>query len=125
MSHLEAATDLDSLNMDEDIEKVPVKQAVDSDVPETDHEYISGMKLWLVIISLTLACFLMMLDMSIIVTVSLPLIEKLGPYSTNTDMSKAIPRITSDFHSLNDVGWYGSAYLLPKSTATILYASQY
>lgn len=24
----------------------------------------------------------------------------------------AIPRITSDFDSLNDVGWYGSAYLL-------------
>lgn len=25
---------------------------------------------------------------------------------------QAIPRITSDFHSLPDVGWYGSAYLL-------------
>lgn len=25
---------------------------------------------------------------------------------------QAIPRITSDFHSLTDVGWYGSAYLL-------------
>jgi hypothetical protein len=28
--------------------------------------------------------------------------------------SKAIPRITSDFHSLTDIGWYGSAYLLAK-----------
>ena len=27
---------------------------------------------------------------------------------------QAIPRITSDFHSLPDVGWYGSAYLLAK-----------
>lgn len=25
---------------------------------------------------------------------------------------QAIPRITSDFHSLPEVGWYGSAYLL-------------
>lgn len=25
---------------------------------------------------------------------------------------QAIPRITSDFRSLTDVGWYGSAYLL-------------
>ncbi|KAF8861348.1 MFS general substrate transporter [Acephala macrosclerotiorum] len=27
-------------------------------------------------------------------------------------LATAIPRITSDFHNLNDVGWYGSAYLL-------------
>lgn len=57
--------------MDDESEKASVAQGVDSDVPETEHEYISGMKLWLVIISLTLGCFLMMLDMSIIVTVSL------------------------------------------------------
>lgn len=24
----------------------------------------------------------------------------------------AIPRITSDFHSINDIGWYGSSYLI-------------
>jgi MFS family permease len=24
----------------------------------------------------------------------------------------AIPHITSDFHSLNDIGWYGSSYLI-------------
>jgi MFS family permease len=24
----------------------------------------------------------------------------------------AIPQITSDFHSLNDIGWYGSSYLI-------------
>ncbi|KAL3426835.1 efflux pump [Phlyctema vagabunda] len=60
---------------------------------ETDeHDYITGVKLAVVIASITLVCFLMMLDMSIVVT--------------------AIPRITSDFHSLQDVGWYGSTYLL-------------
>ncbi|KAL5342653.1 major facilitator superfamily domain-containing protein [Aspergillus crustosus] len=42
--------------------------------------------------SLTLASYLVLLDASIV--------------------STAIPRITSTFHSLNDVGWYGTAYLL-------------
>lgn len=30
----------------------------------------------------------------------------------NTIIATAIPTITTVFHSLNDVGWYGSAYLL-------------
>jgi MFS family permease len=35
--------------------------------------------------------------------------EQLTDYSL---IATAIPRITSDFDSLDDVGWYGSAYLL-------------
>jgi len=27
-------------------------------------------------------------------------------------LATAIPQITSDFHSLNDIGWYGSSYLI-------------
>ncbi|KAJ5988012.1 hypothetical protein N7481_003222, partial [Penicillium waksmanii] len=30
----------------------------------------------------------------------------------NTILATAIPSITSDFHSLNDIGWYGSSYLI-------------
>ncbi|UQC76536.1 MFS transporter [Colletotrichum lupini] len=30
----------------------------------------------------------------------------------NTILATAIPQITSDFHSLNDIGWYGSSYLI-------------
>ncbi|KAF2705149.1 MFS general substrate transporter [Pleomassaria siparia CBS 279.74] len=30
----------------------------------------------------------------------------------NTILSTAIPQITSDFQSLNDIGWYGSSYLI-------------
>ena len=55
-------------------------------------EYITGFKLASVIISVSLVAFLMLLDTSIIAT--------------------AIPRITTEFHSLPDVGWYGAAYLL-------------
>jgi hypothetical protein len=38
---------------------------------ETEFEYIKGVKLWLATAAVTLVCFLMMLDMSIIVTVNL------------------------------------------------------
>ncbi|ORY61596.1 major facilitator superfamily domain-containing protein [Pseudomassariella vexata] len=30
----------------------------------------------------------------------------------NTILATAIPQITSDFRSLNDIGWYGSSYLI-------------
>jgi MFS family permease len=59
---------------------------------EDDYEYLSGLKLVLVVGTVTLVALLMLLDSSIIVT--------------------AIPKITSEFHSIPDVGWYASAYLL-------------
>ncbi|RAK74905.1 MDR family MFS transporter [Aspergillus fijiensis CBS 313.89] len=51
---------------------------------------LTGLPLALVILGLGLAIFLMSLDSSIIAT--------------------AIPRITSQFNSTGDIGWYGSAY---------------
>ncbi|KAI2641357.1 putative MFS multidrug transporter [Hypomontagnella submonticulosa] len=59
-------------------------------------DYISGYKLVLLLISLTTFFFLLMLDMSII--------------------STAVPQITSDFHSLQDIGWYSGAYQLTSAT---------
>ncbi|KAK3311952.1 putative efflux pump antibiotic resistance protein [Apodospora peruviana] len=57
---------------------------------DSSQVYMTGITLRLLILSVTLAVFLLLLDMSIIVT--------------------AIPQITTDFHSLVDIGWYGSAY---------------
>ncbi|KAH8649754.1 major facilitator superfamily domain-containing protein [Tricladium varicosporioides] len=54
--------------------------------------YVHGWKLFIIISSLCLGTFLVALDVSII--------------------GVAIPRITTDFHTLNDISWYGSAYLL-------------
>ena len=51
-----------------------------------------GPKLYLIVFSLMLCVFCVALD--------------------NTILAVAIPRITDEFHSLNDVGWYISAYLL-------------
>ncbi|KAI0159928.1 putative MFS multidrug transporter [Hypoxylon sp. FL1284] len=59
-------------------------------------EYVTGYKLVLLLCSLTTFFFLLMLDISII--------------------STAVPQITSDFHSLQDIGWYTGAYQLTSAT---------
>lgn len=62
-------------------------------VKTTDElQYLQPQALVVVMIALLLACLLMALDMSIV--------------------STAIPRITDEFDTLADIGWYGSAYLL-------------
>nr|XP_036575993.1 efflux pump antibiotic resistance [Colletotrichum truncatum]KAF6782664.1 efflux pump antibiotic resistance [Colletotrichum truncatum] len=43
----------------------------------------------------------------------------------NSIISTAIPRITDEFNSLNDVGWYGSAYLLTTASLQLLYGKLY
>jgi hypothetical protein len=50
--------------------------------------YPSGLRLVLIILACCLAVFLVSLDRTIIAT--------------------AIPRITDRFHSVQDIGWYGS-----------------
>lgn len=57
-----------------DTERLPdsnIKVAEAAEPTETEYEYVTGVKLWLATAAVTLVCFLMMLDMSIIVTVSL------------------------------------------------------
>jgi len=66
------------------------------DIEKSKHEEeppafeLTGSKLFLVMLGLGLAIFLMSIDTSIIAT--------------------AVPRITSQFGSVSDIGWYGSAY---------------
>lgn len=57
-------------------------------------QWLSRLPLFTDLGAVCLVCFLMLLDTSIVVT--------------------AIPQITSDFHSLQDVEWYGSAYQLAR-----------
>ncbi|KAF9884655.1 hypothetical protein FE257_001408 [Aspergillus nanangensis] len=45
--------------------------------------------------------------------------------STVTIISTAVPRITHDFHSLNDVGWYGSAFFLTMSVFQTIWGKLY
>lgn len=70
----DSATDVDNEgNVDDNSthEKLPDDIAKTAEAAEPEHEYISGAQLWLVMSSVTLVVFLMLLDVSIIVTVSL------------------------------------------------------
>ncbi|KAI9691905.1 MAG: hypothetical protein M1822_007978 [Bathelium mastoideum] len=53
-------------------------------------QYVTGVKLVLIVAGVALGCFLMLVDTMVI--------------------STAIPRITDQFKSLADVGWYASSY---------------
>ncbi|KAI9650535.1 hypothetical protein NHQ30_000551 [Ciborinia camelliae] len=77
------------------IEKLDWKPKLDSDnvhAPAATSHYLQGWRLGIVITSLALGIFLIALDTTII--------------------GVAIPKITSDFRNLDDIAWFGSAYLL-------------
>ncbi|KAI0021659.1 putative efflux pump [Xylariomycetidae sp. FL0641] len=76
-----------------------------SQTREDGTEYPTGVKLGLITLALCLSVFLVALDNSIIAT--------------------AIPKITDAFHSLPDVGWYGSAYLLTTAALQLLFGRFY
>ena len=76
--------------------------------PAEESEFLSGFKLLLTVFSLTVVGFLVMLDLSVVATVSHS--QRAEIYNLLMTQLQAIPKITSDFHSLNDVGWYGAAY---------------
>jgi hypothetical protein len=76
----------------DDLEKPANNPTIDEDV-----HYPTGARVVLILAALCAAVFLVALDQTII--------------------STAIPKITDDFNSIGDIGWYGSAYLL---TATAL-----
>ncbi|KAL6406889.1 MFS multidrug transporter [Ilyonectria robusta] len=71
----------------------------------TDFVYPSGFKLALLLISIYIGMFLVALDKLIITT--------------------AIPAITNEFHAANDVGWYGTAYLLPNCAFLLVFGKLY
>ncbi|KAF1960439.1 efflux pump protein, partial [Byssothecium circinans] len=82
MSYNKAETD--------DVELEPLVSKTESE--EAELHYVTGLRLFLVVASVSINTFLLLLDQSV--------------------LSTAIPHITSQFHSLPDVGWYGGAYQL-------------
>ncbi|KAF7717919.1 MFS-type toxin efflux pump [Penicillium ucsense] len=85
------------------------KSSSDSDAENKDEgpepEYPTAWKLGLISIALCLCVFCVALD--------------------NTIIATAIPKITDEFNSLNDVGWYGSAYLLTTCAVTLMFGKLY
>ncbi|KAG8525237.1 uncharacterized protein KY384_008881 [Bacidia gigantensis] len=100
-----------SISSSTDLEKAPSKPAAPSTTtPQGVHgdeepTYPSTRKLIPIIISLYLAFFLVALDRTIIAT--------------------AIPVITDRFHSLGDVGWYASGYMLTMCAFQLLFGRIY
>lgn len=72
---------------------------------EDKSKHLSGFLLVFLVIALCLVTFMVGLDQMIIAT--------------------AIPKITTQFHSLEDVGWYGSAYLLTTTSLQPSYGKVY
>ncbi|EAQ84790.1 hypothetical protein CHGG_08804 [Chaetomium globosum CBS 148.51] len=80
-------------------------EAGTSAAAKNGEQWVTGMKLVALSILLVLAMFLMMLDTSIIAT--------------------AVPRITDEFRSLQDVGWYVTIYQLANATLQPLWGRVY
>jgi len=77
-----------------------VDQAMQA-VPAPTPQYPTGFTFGITLFALFISLFCVALDGTIIAT--------------------AIPRITDQFHALQQVGWYGSSYLLTKCGMYLLY----
>ncbi len=83
----------------------PEEQNRDTFLGENSPEYPTHLKLIIIIVGLCLAVFLVAID--------------------NTIIATAIPKITDDFKALDDIGWYGSAYLLTTCACQLLFGKFY
>lgn len=75
-----------------DEEKGDTGPTVSEPTPSIPGEYPTGARLLFIVIALILSVFLVSLDMTIVAT--------------------AIPKITDEFHGLDDVSWYSSAFFM-------------
>lgn len=87
----------------DDLEKDTGKDATADQ--QAEPEYPDLFKAVLIVVSLFITVFLVALDQTIIGT--------------------AIPKITDQFHSVQDVGWYGSAYFLTSTALQPTYGRIY
>lgn len=99
--------DLKSSSADTQLSREKPYEATPSDGEEEEEAVVklNRKQLAIMTIAMAFAIFLIALDETII--------------------STAIPRITDQFHSLNDVGWYGSAYMLTMCCFQLHYGKLY
>lgn len=70
-----------------------------------EQDYATGLRLITIVISLCAGVLLVALDQTIVAT--------------------AIPKITNEFHAVQDIGWYGSAYFLTAASMTAIWGKIY
>ncbi|KAE8550205.1 hypothetical protein EYB25_006426 [Talaromyces marneffei] len=96
---LEKADSADAANEEE------IQKGEEEEEEEEQVEYPAKWRLTLITIALCLSVFCMALD--------------------NTIIATAIPRITDQFNAVNDVGWYGAAYLLTTCCLQLIFGKLY
>ena len=114
-----------STNEVPEVTAVETASPVEAQISEASDEIVSPGRLTFVVltVALMISIFMIGLDTNIIcMSRLLDLLSlKFGStillpfgfsYCVDTILGTAIPKITIQFRSLNDVGWYGSAYLL-------------
>ncbi|KAF2503264.1 MFS general substrate transporter [Lophium mytilinum] len=87
------------------VEEREVDQAAVTATGDVSDQYPHGMKLALIMVSLFMSAFLAALDRTILAT--------------------AIPKITDDFNSIGDIGWYASAFLLTGCSFMLFFGKMY
>lgn len=96
LNHLENAKPYDELSNGNQgaAEKHPAGDSSEHLAPNQnpEPEWAHGFQLFTILAAVTFVVFLMLLDGTIVVA--------------------AVPRITDEFNSLEDIGWYGAAYQL-------------
>lgn len=96
----------------------------DSQTDET--HYPSDMTALVVMASVWLAFFLVALvSTGLNFCVVLHLSPANDSSQDRTILATAVPRITDQFHSIDDVGWYASAYMLTGCSSQLLYGRIY
>ncbi|KAK3327477.1 putative MFS aflatoxin efflux pump [Cercophora scortea] len=100
-----AAVDVSAKSPEPEPEPKPEVLERSTTTATEDIVYPSGVRLALLMVSVFSSMFLVALDRLII--------------------STAIPQITDEFHSVTDIGWYGSAYLLTNCAFQLMYGKLY
>lgn len=94
----------------DDDKQVSGAESESTTVEKAEDYHLTGLKLWIIVVGVSLAVLMMALDTSIIATVRMFL------YTLGCDLllipSQAIPKITVQFDSTKDIGWYGSSFFL-------------
>ncbi|KAJ7213235.1 DHA14-like major facilitator [Mycena rebaudengoi] len=104
-----ASKEGETLSGDSPSRSISEKEKIEGAIPGgnelNEDDFPHGIKLVLLTVALCLSVFLVALDDTIIAT--------------------AIPKITDQFNSLDDVGWYGSSYLLAAAATQLLFGKFY
>jgi hypothetical protein len=95
----------DTTERDGEKEKGQLEEQAEEEEDDPTINHLTGLNLVSVTIALSAAVFLVAMDVNVIAT--------------------AIPRITGEFRSLDDVGWYGSAFLMATCATQIPYGRIY